>query len=329
MTGLAWWSQVAANNASIDPTVGMAEGMAPSAVNDGVRALMASASKYRDDIAGALVTSGSSAAYTVTSSQQFDSLTRLSGQVVAFSPHTTNTGACTLNVDSLGAKPLRSAPGVELPAGTIIQGTPYVALFNNSDGALYLQNFYGNPYGVPIGGMLDFVGSTTPNSSFVFPTGQAISRTTYATLFSLTSTTYGSGDGSTTFNVIDMTGRVGAMKEASATRLTSSFFGGNSTTLGATGGLESNTLTTAQLASHSHANTLNDLGHTHSGIYVSSGFAASAGVTGAGAPNYGTPGTSGSNNSTPMSITNANAGSGSAHNNVQPTIIVNKILRVL
>ena len=80
MTGLAWWSQVAANNASIDPTVGMAEGMAPSAVNDGVRALMASASKYRDDIAGALVTSGSSAAYTVTSSQQFDSLTRLSGQ---------------------------------------------------------------------------------------------------------------------------------------------------------------------------------------------------------------------------------------------------------
>jgi hypothetical protein len=45
-------------------------------------------------------------------------------------------------VDSLGAKPLRSSPGVELGAGVITQGAAYVANYNNGDGAFYLQNFY-------------------------------------------------------------------------------------------------------------------------------------------------------------------------------------------
>ena len=169
---------------------------------------MASTAAFRDDIAGAIVTGGTSTAYTVTSYQIFSALTALSGQVVAFSPHTTSTGTCTLNVDSLGAKPLRSAPSVELPAGTLVQGTPYLALYNNSDGAFYLQGFFANPYTIPIGGMIDFTGSAAPNSSFVLPFGQAISRTTYATYFTMVSTTYGVGDGSTTFNIPDLRGRM-------------------------------------------------------------------------------------------------------------------------
>jgi microcystin-dependent protein len=59
---------------------------------------------------------------------------------------------------------------------------------------------------------LDYWGTTTPNSSFAFPTGQAISRTTYAALFALIGATYGVGDGTTTFNLPDKTGRVSAMK---------------------------------------------------------------------------------------------------------------------
>ena len=58
-TGLISWSQTANSNATADSNVGMQEGMAPSAVNDGIRALMASAAKYRDDIAGAILTGGS------------------------------------------------------------------------------------------------------------------------------------------------------------------------------------------------------------------------------------------------------------------------------
>ncbi|HEY7845769.1 MAG TPA: phage terminase large subunit, partial [Bradyrhizobium sp.] len=67
-----------------------------------------------------------------------------------------------------------------------------------------------NPYNIPLGAGLDYWGSTTPNSSFAFPSGQAISRTTYVALFALVGTTYGAGDGSTTFNLPDKRGRVSA-----------------------------------------------------------------------------------------------------------------------
>ena len=55
-----------------------------------------------------------------------------------------------------------------------------------------------------------------PNSSFVFPVGQAISRTTYSALFAIMGTTHGSGDGSTTFNLPDKRGRVVAAPDPMA-----------------------------------------------------------------------------------------------------------------
>ncbi len=245
------WSQTASSDATADSTINWAEGQAPSSVNDSARAMMAATAKYRDDIAGAIVTGGTSTAYTVSSYEVFDTLAHLGGQMIAFTPHTTNGATVTLNVDSLGAKPLRSAPGVELLAGTIIQGTPYMATYNNSDGAFYLQGFFGNPYNIPLAGGMPFFASTAPNSSFVFPYGQAISRTTYSTLYSLLTTTYGTGDGSTTFNIPDLRGRVLAgvdnMGGSAANRLTTGGSGIAGTTLGATGGAETETLTLAQL----------------------------------------------------------------------------------
>ena len=103
-----------------------------------------------------------------------------------------------------------------------------------------------NPYNIPLGGGLPFFGATAPNSSFAFPYGQPISRITYSALFSLIGTTYGTGDGSTTFNLPDLRGRVLAGKDdmggAASNRLTSSWFGANATALGATGGSEKSTL---------------------------------------------------------------------------------------
>ena len=177
------------------------------------RAEMAAVAKFRDDIAGAITTGGSSTAYTAMSSQGFNSLANMSGKMIAFVPHTTNGTTVTLNVDGLGAKPLRSAPSAELLAGVLVQGTPYVATYYNATQEWILHGFYGNPYNVPLGGMLEFTGTTAPNSSFVLPFGQAISRTTYAAYFSMVGTTYGAGDGSTTFNVIDKRGRVSAGKD--------------------------------------------------------------------------------------------------------------------
>src|SRR5690242_19269908 len=181
------WSRTAAADANADPTINWAEGQAPSSINDSARAMMAATAKYRDDIAGAIVTSGSPTAYTVSSCEVFDTFAHLNGQMNAFTPHTTNVAGApsvTLNIDSLGARPIRSAPGVDIPSGMLIQGTPYVATYNNADGVYYLHGVYGNPYNVPLGAGFDFWLPTAPNSAFAFPCGQAISRTTYAPLFS-------------------------------------------------------------------------------------------------------------------------------------------------
>jgi microcystin-dependent protein len=335
-TGVTSWSQTAATNASVDSTVNFAEGQTPSSVNDSARAVMASVAKYRDDNAGKLLTGGTSTAYTLTSNQGFASKSAMDGVELSFTVNATNGASPTLNVDSNGGDPITLDGTNAVPTGTMISGSVYTAVYYNSGNTWRLKDFYQLPFTVPIGGVIDYFGTSTPNSNFVFPFGQAISRTTYSALFTLFGTTFGTGDGSTTFNILDLRGRVVAgadnMGGSAASRIGSVVTDSGTivgATLGSVGGSSTHALTTAELAVHSHANTLTDLGHTHSGVYVSSGFAANTGVTGASSPNYGTGGTSGSNNSTPMSITNANAGSGNAHAIIQPTMIGNKLLRII
>lgn len=329
-SGFQNWSRIASSNQTADTSINWQEGQPPSSVNDSARGMMAVLRAWGDDISGAIVTGGTATAYTVASYSSFTSLPLLDKQMIAFTPHATNGATVTLNVDGLGTKPLRSAPSVELPAGVLVQGTPYAALYNATDGAFYLHGFFTNPYSIPIGGLIDFTASTAPNSSFVLPYGQAISRATYSVYFGMVSTTYGSGDGSTTFNIPDLRGRVIAGKDdmggAAASRLTSSYFGGTATNLGAVGGSEGHTLTTAQLASHSHANTLTDPGHVHNGALNTAAFFQSPG---GGTNVAGNAIINTSSATTGITITNASAGSGSAHNNTQPTIVLNKLLRII
>lgn len=321
------WSRTAASNATADSTVNWAEGQAPSSVNDSARAMMASTAAFRDDIAGAIATGGTSTAYTVTSYQIFDSLAHMSGQMIAFTPHTTNGATVTLNVDGLGAKPLRSAPSVELPAGVLIQGTPYTALYNNSDAVWYLHNFFVNPYAVPIGGFMDYVGTTAPNSAFVFPYGQAISRTIYSTLFGMTSTTFGVGDGSTTFNLPDLRGRVVAGKDdmggSSANRLTAADDGLNGDTLGATGGGETQSLVTANLPAYTPSGTVSVTNGTN--VAQATGGTIQGGPSGPGATNITNPGVT----VTASFTGTAQGGTSTVFGIVQPTIILNKIMRII
>jgi len=321
------WSRTAASNATADSTVNWAEGMAPSAVNDSARAMMASTAAFRDDIAGAIATGGTSTAYTVTSYQIFDSLAHLNGQMIAFTPHATNGATVTLNVDGLGAKPLRSAPSVELPAGVLVQGTPYAALYNSSDAAFYLHGFFTNPYSIPIGASVDFWGTSAPNSSFVLAYGQAISRSTYSTLFSMFSTTFGTGDGSTTFNVPDLRGRVVAGKDdmggSSANRLTAADDGLNGDTLGATGGGETQTLVTANLPAY-----------TPSGSVSTSVITEGQAVKVTGTNNVGVGGSASGGQLVPITASStftgtAQGGTSTAFGVVQPTIVANKLLRII
>lgn len=321
------WSRTAASNSNADSTVNWAEGQAPSSVNDSARAMMASTAAFRDDISGAIATGGTSTAYTVTSYQVFSSLSAMSGQVVAFTPHATNGATVTLNVDGLGAKPLRSAPSVELTAGVLVQGTPYTALYNNSDQVFYLHGFFVNPYSIPIGGSIDFWGATAPNSSFALMFGQAISRTTYAALFSLFSTTYGSGDGSTTFNIPDVRGRVVAGKDdmggSAASRLSGTgITTGGATTLGGSGGAETKTLSTANLPPYTPAGSVSS--SSASGT-VATGNAGSA-VSGA----LGVVPSNLSSNAITSTFTGtAQGGTSTPFVVLQPTIIGNKLLRLI
>lgn len=255
------WSKIAANNSNADPSINWSAGMSPSSVEPSGRAMMAASAQWRDDISGTITTGGTSTAYTVASNQVFTTLALMNGAMIAFVPHATNGGVCTLNVDGLGAKPLRSAPGLEIGAGVLIQGTPYVVTYNNSDAAFYLQGFVGNPFNTPIGGLMPYAGSTAPNSNFSLAYGAAISRTTYATLFALIGTTYGAGDGVTTFTIPDLRGRtifgLDNMGGSTASRVTSSGSGISGTTLGAAGGFESNTLTAGNIPSLAINATLN------------------------------------------------------------------------
>jgi microcystin-dependent protein len=327
------WSQTAANNATADSSINWQEGQAPSSVNDSGRAMMVSIAKHRDDIAGAIVTGGTATAYTVTSYEAFDTLARLNGQIIAFTPHATNGGTVTLNVDSLGAKPLRSSPSTELLAGTLIQGTPYLALYNNSDGVFYLHGFYGIPYNVPLAAGLDYWGPITPNSAFAFPTGQAISRTTYAALFALIGTTYGGGDGLTAFNLPDKRGRASIAVDPTGGIVNSATMTPDGSTLGAKGGAQASVLSAANLPAYVPSGTISVSNGAISGTAnnVIIGGSSGSGVGGGGA--FGVSGNA------PLSVSQgtttatfsgaAQGGTSAAFSNMQPTIVCNYIMRVL
>ena len=194
-------------------------------------------------------------------------------------------------------------------------GTSGQAVVSDGDGSFsYESNI------VPSGALMPFAGASAP-TGFLLCHGQAVSRTTYATLFSAISTTYGTGDGSSTFNLPDLRGRVIAgqddMGGASANRLTNQTGGLNGDTLGAAGGSETHTLTTAQLASHTHS--FSDTDSITAMTFLNDGLGV----------NRGGSGQSSSSNSISVSIsgTTGSTGSGSAHNNVQPTMVLNYIIK--
>lgn len=135
-TGVTVWSKTAASNNTADSAVNWAEGQAPSSVNDSARGMMAATAKWRDDLNGSVATAGSSTAYTATSNQTFASLT--AGIEIACQFDEDCGATVTLNVDSLGAKPLRSAAGVELVAGAIKAGSVHRATYFTSNSGEWL-----------------------------------------------------------------------------------------------------------------------------------------------------------------------------------------------
>lgn len=89
-----------------------------------------------------------------------------------------------------------------------------------------------------VGSIIPFAGSTVPEG-FLACNGDAVSRDTYADLFSVIGTTFGVGDGSTTFNLPNLVDRIAMCNSGNYS-------------IGTSGGEETHTLLTTELASHSH-----------------------------------------------------------------------------
>jgi microcystin-dependent protein len=176
----------------------------------------------------------------------------------------------------------------------------------------------------PAGSLMPYAGTTAP-SGWLLCFGQEVSRSTYAALFAVVGTTYGAGDNSTTFNLPDLRGRVIAgqddMGGTSANRLTNQSGGLDGDVLGATGGAETHTLTEAQLAAHRHLL----VAETNTTSSLSGPDFISERADYGGGNNYLLSGLS---STEPTVGRSTSVGSDEAHNNVQPTIILNYIIKV-
>jgi microcystin-dependent protein len=200
----------------------------------------------------------------------------------------------------------------------------------------------------PTGAVIAFAGSSAP-TNWLLCYGQAVSRTTYAALFAVVSTTYGVGDGTTTFNLPDLRGRTVAgidnMGGSDAGRLDIA----NSS--GTVVGTQYVTLTSAEMPSHthtqnSHNHTQDSHNHTqnsHGHAFNDPGFipgVTNIGVGGGGTGFYGRTATQGifigdataTNQATTATnqattATNQSTGGGGAHNNMQPTMVLNYIIK--
>jgi microcystin-dependent protein len=195
----------------------------------------------------------------------------------------------------------------------------------------------------PTGAVIAFAGSSAP-TNWLLCYGQAVSRTTYAALFAVVSTTYGAGDGTTTFNLPDLRGRTVAgvdnMGGSDAGRIDIA----NSS--GTVVGSQYVTLTSAEMPSHthiqdSHNHTQNAHGHVVSANSFASDLQIVVGPLGGDGNKYSfsDSGNDASSNTAVLyardttatniatTATNQNTGGGGAHNNMQPTMVLNYIIK--
>jgi microcystin-dependent protein len=222
---------------------------------------------------------------------------------------------------------------------TTVAGDTFIVISDATNNArIYAyQRAAQPPVGVPVGAVFDFAGAVAP-PYYLLCFGQTLLRLDWPALFAAIGTTYGTTD-STNFLLPDKRGRVSAGKDnmggTSANRLTNQSGGLDGDVIGATGGLETHTLTLAESPPHTHtfSGTTSSAGsHSHNIVIRYQFLAGSGSIAGLVTPSESFSGTiNETTDAEPahthtVSGTTSFAGSGSPHNNVQPTIIFNTII---
>ena len=153
---------------------------------------------------------------------------------------------------------------------------------------------------IPVGMVMLYADEYLPASApFLWCNGAAVSRTTYANLFNVIGTTYGSGDGSTTFNVPDTRGRT-IINQGTGSGLTER-------TIGQKGGAERHVLTLDQLPPHGHGLARGSgSGSLKDPAMSSAAYASLIDDTG---------------------YDSQSVGSGAAHNNMSPFVVMSHVIR--
>lgn len=174
---------------------------------------------------------------------------------------------------------------------------------NESDNKLYryynntmnvLESGNGGGGSLKIGTIIPYAGDTLP-TGYLYCDGSAISRTTYSDLFSVIGTTYGNGDGSTTFNLPNLKGRVPVGYDSNQFEFDN---------LGETGGEKTHQLTVNEMPSHNHGLTQGYVQTGQTGAFAKTEYTATSGNT-------------------------ASTGNNEAHNNLQPFLVVNYIIKAI
>lgn len=242
----------------------------------------------------------------------------LNGFFLSFVPLNTNSGPSSINVNGLGNIQILTPNGSSLNAQMLQTGTMYTMVCVNGAFRVISPGLTAN-----VGEIQMFAGtSNVIPVNWQLCNGQAISRVTYAALFAVIGTLYGSGDGSTSFNVPNLLGRF-PMHNAPGTG----------------GGAASVALSVANLPAHNHGindpghvHGVNDPGHFHSILSTNSATAASGINVFAVASSQ--PQTVTGNSVTNISIQGAgtgistqNTGSGSGFAIIPPFLTFNFIIR--
>lgn len=209
-------------------------------------------------------------------------------------------------------------------SGALNAGTVYTVggniYFTNSggvpvqitDGDAIVQTVVvpGSPL-MPAGALLDFAGSVTP-TGFLQCNGAVLSQATYADLYAAIGSSYNTGgEGVGNFRLPDFSGRV----SVGSGSYTDTVLGAVTRTIAQIIGAASHILTTPEMPSHTHTQNA----HNHGINSGTSGIALAGTFTNGAA--------SASQVSESTIATNQNTGGGGSHNNMQPSLVVMKIIK--